>query len=555
MAAPGYWERQIGTKDPAEALGTMLYLLIKGGSEPRKEFAKKAQEEADKLEQEREMYKLNKQIAEAQYKLLLFHAKKEVDVDIAQKKFWNMPPDKMFENSHTDPPITTPYGTAGGGTISLPGGLGAIAQPNPPNRRGPMFSPITPHEGPPRPLTLPSISIPQTTLPFEQSQSPTRRPAPLGVTPQLSPSTRMLSQEAILAARKAGIDPRTLGFPMPEDIAKERRTAQLEEKRSARSLRDRLTVMNADFAHRRKLARDKQEARVNEEALKPKDMTYDETITAMNAIRAGDVPPPELAGRKPFPGMEKVWSDSMELRDKEGDNAILRNAIKVTKDQSGNSLFDIDLSELLNLKQMKFEEAAKVLTTFLDTPEQMVRASFGPQFVQADLQKLQAQAAEALYWITPDPTLGIKGVDEDGQPVHNTPLDKRLENSTKSADANLALGKSGMSLRLGTLIGNLPAGTPLPALPGISNPGVPPGSLRKPAPIKKREHPETIDFVVTQGTRADGTPYRSRTIRGKLPAGREVPNREAGITYLMKRGKLTRPKAAALWDHHFGRGR
>jgi len=295
----------------------------------------------------------------------------------------------------------------------------------------------------------------------------------------------MLSQEAILAARKAGIDPRTLGFPMPEDIAKERRTAQLEEKRSARSLRDRLTVMNADFAHRRKLARDKQEARVNEEALKPKDMTYDETITAMNAIRAGDVPPPELAGRKPFPGMEKVWSDSMELRDKEGDNAILRNAIKVTKDQSGNSLFDIDLSELLNLKQMKFEEAAKVLTTFLDTPEQMVRARFGLQFVQADLQKLQAQAAEALYWITPDPTLGIKGVDEDGQPVYNTPLDKRLENSTKIADANLALGKSGMSLRLGTLIGNLPAGTPLPALPGISNPGVPPGSLRKPAPINK----------------------------------------------------------------------
>jgi len=480
MAAPGYWERQIGTKDPAEALGTMLYLLIKGGSEPRKEFAKKAQEEADKLEQEREMYKLNKQIAEAQYKLLLFHAKKEVDVDIAQKKFWNMPPDKMFENSHTDPPITTPYGTAGGGTISLPGGLGAIAQPNPPNRRGPMFSPITPHEGPPRPLTLPSISIPQTTLPFEQSQSPTRRPAPLGVTPQLSPSTRMLSQEAILAARKAGIDPRTLGFPMPEDIAKERRTAQLEKERSARSLRDRLTVEDIKFKH-------------------SQDLNQEDPEVA------------EAEKRKKIADAEKAEADLGILLAAQDDPGILAEVIGATLHLSPElipKLAKLKPQGILSFVNMYGADASRQLS------QELAKLSMKREEREARHQQWTEEQAWREYvaaekWRQYQAAHGIRNDERDAQ----------------MEAARIALEQKKTDIAQERL------------------------------ELLKREHPDMLDFVVTQGTRTDGTPYRSRTIRGKLPAGREVPNREAGITYLMKRGKLTRPKAAALWDHQFGRGR
>ena len=56
MPTANFWEQQLGSNDPYQNIGTLVGLLLKGGSAPEAAFAERAEREADELQRKQMLY-------------------------------------------------------------------------------------------------------------------------------------------------------------------------------------------------------------------------------------------------------------------------------------------------------------------------------------------------------------------------------------------------------------------------------------------------------------------------------------------------------------------
>ena len=463
------------------SIGDMIGYLIYGGSAPR--TALEQQRQKDEAEEARKKADddMRRQVLDAQLEATKFANQQARTAAEAEAKFWNLPENRMFQTSPTGSPITTPGGTAGGGTFSWPGGPGAIARGNPPHLRGPALSVIMPQQGAPRTLSLPSVSVPQTTLPYQQSQSPTRRPTPPGVPPRLSPGMRTLTPEAERLAAQGKVD--TSRFR----TEREAEALRLKEADAKREHQQKLAVLGVEYGYRGAEAEAKRQAEAE-----------DPEVTAAEK-------------RKKIADAEKAELDVYVELAAQNDPATIAQLVATTLRLPAEMV-----PQLATLSPKGISDFVAVFGA--DASRQVAQ-----QALQLSISREKREAAHQ-KWTEEQTQLEFAATERWRK--------SQLERGIRDDAVDVKMQEIGLQIRQGQL-------------------EVAQQNLER----LRREHPESLDFTVTQGTRPDGTPFRTTTLKGKLPGEREVPNREAGIRYLMQKGRLTRAQATARWDVAFGGGR